>query len=376
MRVRIQNYQSIEDAEIEVEGFTVIVGKSNIGKSAVLRAIEDATVARSGNDFVQHGKQHCSVEVEDGDFHFLWEKGNKKNQYTFGTEVFDKVGTTAPPQIAEAGFFPVELNSRKGRPLSVQFASQDSGDVFLIDETPAVLAEVFSKLSKLDVWLKARKNCESDIKDKKSEVSVRDKDVIRLTEKLTRYEGLDKVSDKVTKLALIEEKLREKRDLISLAQTLAEERARVEARLGVLSAIEEVSVPEVTGKRAVRLAQVEDLAKDRLRYTKYCGLQVPEFEFTSVNVSPKFLEAERLWESRERSVVPEITFPAIPELGDFGDFTLAADLLESRVKCLELQKRLEDGLATLETQHEEFDCQRLDMEKELGNCPLCSKTFD
>jgi len=42
VKIRIKNFQSIEDLEIEVRGFTAITGKTNIGKSAIMRAISSA----------------------------------------------------------------------------------------------------------------------------------------------------------------------------------------------------------------------------------------------------------------------------------------------------------------------------------------------
>ena len=47
-KVNIKNYQSIKDVSFEVDGFTVIIGKNNIGKSAIIRALEAPLANQAG----------------------------------------------------------------------------------------------------------------------------------------------------------------------------------------------------------------------------------------------------------------------------------------------------------------------------------------
>ena len=42
MQVKIENYQSIKEADFEVKGLTAITGANNTGKSACARAIAGA----------------------------------------------------------------------------------------------------------------------------------------------------------------------------------------------------------------------------------------------------------------------------------------------------------------------------------------------
>jgi AAA15 family ATPase/GTPase len=42
MHARIENFQSHADTQVEIEGFTVILGPSNHGKSALVRAVAAA----------------------------------------------------------------------------------------------------------------------------------------------------------------------------------------------------------------------------------------------------------------------------------------------------------------------------------------------
>ena len=67
MKVEIKNYQSIVSQTLEVEGLTVVVGKSNVGKSALLRSISASWFGQSGDYFIRDGTPNCEVRcVFDG----------------------------------------------------------------------------------------------------------------------------------------------------------------------------------------------------------------------------------------------------------------------------------------------------------------------
>ncbi len=40
VKVRVKNFQSIREAEVEVKGLTVITGPNNSGKTAFMRAVK------------------------------------------------------------------------------------------------------------------------------------------------------------------------------------------------------------------------------------------------------------------------------------------------------------------------------------------------
>ena len=52
LKVTVEDFQSIDKAELEVSGFTCLTGKSNIGKSALLRALNAAMKNLPANSFI------------------------------------------------------------------------------------------------------------------------------------------------------------------------------------------------------------------------------------------------------------------------------------------------------------------------------------
>ena len=69
MKIKVENFQSIKNTEIEVKGLTVITGENSIGKSALARAFNGVFTNLRGNAHVRNGESHSSVCVSFADGH-------------------------------------------------------------------------------------------------------------------------------------------------------------------------------------------------------------------------------------------------------------------------------------------------------------------
>ena len=79
IKVRIQNFQSIEDLTLEIDKLTVITGSNNTGKSAIVRAIRGVFQNTRGTSFIRHGKPKSTVTITFADGQtVVWEKGRGK----------------------------------------------------------------------------------------------------------------------------------------------------------------------------------------------------------------------------------------------------------------------------------------------------------
>jgi len=129
VRVRVQNFQSIEDAEVVIDGLTVITGPNNSGKSAFMRAIWGVFTNAPSGPLVRRGESHLTVDIEFGDGHSVrWEKGPKINQYTVDGKKLSNVGRGVPPEVAELGVQEIKGGSDRLWP---QIARQFDGTLFL-----------------------------------------------------------------------------------------------------------------------------------------------------------------------------------------------------------------------------------------------------
>lgn len=193
VKIRVRDFQSIEDAEIEVSGLTVITGANNTGKSAMLRAVYGAFTNARGTKYVRHGRDQCAVTLTFGDGRTVtWEKGEKVNRYTVDGKVLDKVGTGVPVELESLGVVPITAS---GREIWPQFAPQFTGQVFLLDQPGSVLAESIADVSRVGVLNEALRNAQSDRRTLSSELKVRLGDVARYEAQEASFAGLDDVEE-------------------------------------------------------------------------------------------------------------------------------------------------------------------------------------
>jgi len=192
LKVRVRNYQSIEDATITIDGLTSLTGTNNAGKSAMFRAIRGAFTNTRGYDFVRLGTPHCTVDIEDlKDGHTLkWEKGAKVNRYTINGKKFDRVGHGVPIEMAVFGVVPVAVG---GTDLWPQIAPQMNGVMFLLDQPGSVIAESVADVERVNQLNKALKMSESDRRTARADLKVRIADGEKLQKRQEEFTGLDDV---------------------------------------------------------------------------------------------------------------------------------------------------------------------------------------
>lgn len=196
MKVRVKNFQSIADAEIEIDGFTVITGSNNSGKTALIRALRGAFQNTGGNTFVRHGTDACRVEVDLGDADFSWEKGHKiKPTYEIASKTLHP-GREIPKEITDLGVRSIVAG---GREIYPQIANQFTGQVFLVDQPGSVLAEAVADVERVGKLNRSLKLAEKDKRSASSELKVRKKDLKTYEEELLLFDGVDNVENVVDK---------------------------------------------------------------------------------------------------------------------------------------------------------------------------------
>lgn len=191
MQVRVQNYQTSEDVSLEIKGFTVIVGKSNTGKTGLLRAIEGSMFNDTVKGAIRHGAKYTQVTVDYEGVQWVWKKGAGHNDYTIttpsGTEEYGKVGFKVPKEIQRAGFREIVVDGNKTRP---QMAGWHE-PIFLLNKTGKVVTEMMAAVTRLDVVNMAQRDCASALRKTKSTINLREKDLIAARAEVSKYDPLD-----------------------------------------------------------------------------------------------------------------------------------------------------------------------------------------
>lgn len=224
MILEINNFQSIEHCKLEIpeKSFTCLVGPTNVGKSAIRRALECVLYNKSEVSYIRKGCTSCEVSLTLADGTSIkWSRDKKTAQYEINGETFSKLSGSVPELIQDKGFRELSLSKDK---LTVQVAHQFE-NIFLLNQPGGKVTEVLSSLGNLHNIIEANKICSSDKKATKSKLKIRNEDLVLENQKLKSFSGVDKsrecldnykkdlkeiraISDRVSKAKILNGKLR------------------------------------------------------------------------------------------------------------------------------------------------------------------------
>ena len=64
--LKLENFQGHKDSSLIIDGFTVLIGKSNGGKSSIRRAIGSVLFNDWDKSFVRNGTESTKISLSDG----------------------------------------------------------------------------------------------------------------------------------------------------------------------------------------------------------------------------------------------------------------------------------------------------------------------
>lgn len=245
VKLHVENFQSLENAHLVIDGLTVVTGSNNSGKTSQMRAIYGCFTNAPSTSFLRHGTDKLTVSMEFSGTEkyqadtIVWEKGTKtKPTYTVNGKQINP-GRETPKEVLALGVQPVTAGSVTLWP---QIAPQFSGTVFLLDLSGSAIAEAVADVDRVGKLTGALKFAESDKRSATSELKVRRKDVGTAQEAVNGYHGLDDVQTQHTELV----------SLWSDIQTvLSDQEWQVQTRGNLKQAMCQVAV--LTGIRLVLL---------------------------------------------------------------------------------------------------------------------------
>lgn len=108
-RITLKNFQKHKKLSLDLEQITTIIGPSDAGKSAVLRAFRWLCLSRpAGSEFIRKGSRICRVTLDASEHWISRTKSNSENTYivqdkesaTEKSEVYKALKGTVPEEIA------------------------------------------------------------------------------------------------------------------------------------------------------------------------------------------------------------------------------------------------------------------------------------
>lgn len=383
-RVHVKDFQSIQDAEIEVDGFTVITGPNNSGKSAMLRAVRGVFQNTSGTSFVRYGAKESSVELDFGeDKKVAWVKGPSiKPHYIFNDTKILHPGRKAPVELGDLGVAPLQINNRVLWP---QFAPQFTGQVFLLDQPGSVIAEAVADVERVGRLNQAMRAAEKDLRSTRSTIKVREADRKQLEADLDKFEGLDELDALVADLSALKQSLDQTSQDVAELEALQTAYIQSTHTLASLSGVSDIDLPSSDElQRLQRMLQAKEFLCQLQRdwtQSKQALARVASFDVASIP-PPEELQDLQAEIQALKSLHVSLN-QSQSKIDALADFDFSVDLSPGRLvkypKVLHNMRLMQRRLETFQSQEFTLSQELDQLQQELlalpmpEVCPTCGK---
>lgn len=234
-RLRIEDFQSLAEVDLELGRLNVLVGPTGRGKSAIVRALEsmcfNPALPKDGS-YVRRGQKECLVLVEDEDGTIVsWVKGPQPLYVLIdeeGDHEFTKLGRGVPDEIVDAlGVRDIPIDGQYD--IRPQMHTQGLDYGWLLRESPARRARTLAAMTKLDAVVQAQQLARREVRQHadllKSTTALRD----AAESDLAAYEDLPAEEKRLRKAQALAKTIEAAMTRLEKGEALLKRRQRQEA---------------------------------------------------------------------------------------------------------------------------------------------------
>ena len=363
--IDITNFQSITKGNLTfVPGVNVVVGQSNSGKTAILRAIKTNILNPKGSQRrIQHGKDKSEITIKYLGNEITWVRTSKESSYIINGEEFKKTGTSNVfNYLNDFGFV---LDEKDGL-MNIEGELQLP---FPFDRNPQELFKLFENLLSV---LKSS----GVLKQFKALESNRDSEVLLLESEINKYDTKCKAVKDLKELVDLEKLSTMRNDVVALINNYNNKNSDLQILL--------------KNKDLVLLADFKEFKVDiKEPLTKYIGLSkdinvcnmtkdlyrviknIPECGLINIRnyeeLRDDIIACKKL--QVMNNLLDNAPLPSTVQLADYinirEDYNMLMKYKANGKECMGKLNRLK---AEIEDIQEEL--------KEFKVCPLCGKELD
>lgn len=155
-KLKIRNFQSIEDLTLTLGRVTILKGKTDVGKSAIIRALKAFIFNTFNVEYAHNGKLPCGIAIQKNGIVALGRRTTKGVEYKMGKVLYTKTSKKCPEDILNfLGIHSYQVD----QDTSVFFHIQSQHDSpFLLKESSATIAKIIGRVSNLNIVLVAMRD--------------------------------------------------------------------------------------------------------------------------------------------------------------------------------------------------------------------------
>ena len=230
--LKVENFQSIKSAELELGQFTVLSGPSSSGKSAVLRAAQALFRNNFNPNQVRQGCSSSDITAEIDDHKVSVSRGRSKSTYYLDDKVFTKAGRTVPDSVAEV------LNMEPLAGVDTTFSTQFDKP-YLLAESGSIGSQVIGTLTNVATLHDGLRETNRRALSTQATLKVKKADVIALTDRIHSFDGLEAKEHRAAKAEGII------RNVETTSTKLSEVDALIQSTQVFVEALSSLYVPDV-----------------------------------------------------------------------------------------------------------------------------------
>lgn len=194
-RIEIENFQSHKKTDLKfVPGVNVIIGSSDSGKSAILRAINWVVSNRPlGDSFRSEWGGDTKVKIHTYDKQEIERnKSAGKNEYILNGQILKAFGTEVPEEV---------VNALKMDSYNIQ---SQMDPPFLLSHTPGEAARMLNKAASIDDIDIVISGISSSLTRINNNIKYKEKQLAEYKDKIKQYENLSNIEELVEEVEALE----------------------------------------------------------------------------------------------------------------------------------------------------------------------------
>lgn len=188
--IKIENFQNHKKTILELDkGINAIIGKSDSGKTAIVRALNWLLTNRpTGDSFINHDSSNVSVSININNHNILRERKNNKNIYKIDKEIYKAFGADVPDDVNKiTNFDKINIQYQLDAP-------------FLLSLSPRQISAYINKIVKLDKIDEVLQKAEKIKRYHKNECNQLEKETEELSKKVDNLNWIFKAKKEFHKL--------------------------------------------------------------------------------------------------------------------------------------------------------------------------------
>jgi DNA repair exonuclease SbcCD ATPase subunit len=186
--IRIKNFQSLHNVDLEFGKFTVIIGASSSGKSAITRAIKAVASNALDSDYITQGTKRSAVTLRtDAGTVTIERTNNGSSTYKVAKpgsqeSAYTKLNRGVPTEVTEV----LGLAPSSKEVGSINFASQFDAP-YLLKESAGNVARILGELTNVSTIFEAVREANKKVKNTSGVLNIRKKDLDKVVSQIADY---------------------------------------------------------------------------------------------------------------------------------------------------------------------------------------------